>query len=333
MGIYKSTNGGDSWTLLPGSVTAPSNFRGRAVSDITIAPNGDIIVGVARAIRGLLGQHGRRDVEPAAVDASGELRRLPLDGRRRDVLSDLGCPERLARCAASRTSSSTRTLRRRSTPPPSTSASGGRSAAARSRRSRPRWLRPSTPTGPSSRSTSSRAARLGCTSSSGTRGFRRRVSGEPTTRRALRVFTDMTTPQVEDFCTGQCWYDSYVISPAGSSGCRLRRRLVQLRPAGVLRRRLVERSWRPAVDGRRLDVERPDAGRRPRTRPKGSIRTTTSSSYTRTTRFSSSARRTAVSCVARAASSTSRTSAISAGSTRPTTPTARASSGVCRTRS
>jgi hypothetical protein len=32
---------------------------------------------------------------------------------------------------------------------------------------------------------------------------------------AAPVFTDMTTPQVEDFCTGQCWYDNYVVTPAG----------------------------------------------------------------------------------------------------------------------
>jgi hypothetical protein len=29
------------------------------------------------------------------------------------------------------------------------------------------------------------------------------------------VFTDMTTAQNINFCTGQCWYDSYVVSPAG----------------------------------------------------------------------------------------------------------------------
>ena len=64
MGIYKSTDGGDSWTLLPGSVTAPSNFRGRAVSDIVITPSGDIVVGVARAIRGYSGNTGGATSNP-----------------------------------------------------------------------------------------------------------------------------------------------------------------------------------------------------------------------------------------------------------------------------
>ena len=30
------------------------------------------------------------------------------------------------------------------------------------------------------------------------------------------VFTDMTTAQNENYCTGQCWYDNFVVSPAGA---------------------------------------------------------------------------------------------------------------------
>jgi len=29
------------------------------------------------------------------------------------------------------------------------------------------------------------------------------------------AFTDLTTSQNEDYCTGQCWYDNYVVTPAG----------------------------------------------------------------------------------------------------------------------
>ena len=53
MGIYKSTDGGNTWTLLPGSTVAPSNFRGRAVASIAITPSGDILAGIARAQRGV----------------------------------------------------------------------------------------------------------------------------------------------------------------------------------------------------------------------------------------------------------------------------------------
>jgi len=31
------------------------------------------------------------------------------------------------------------------------------------------------------------------------------------------AFTDLNTPQVENYCTGQCWYDNVVFSPPGSS--------------------------------------------------------------------------------------------------------------------
>lgn len=58
MGIYKTTNGGDTWTLLPGSVVPPSNFQGRAVASLAVAPNGDIFAAIARAVRGVSSTDG-----------------------------------------------------------------------------------------------------------------------------------------------------------------------------------------------------------------------------------------------------------------------------------
>src|SRR5437762_5373882 len=48
MGIDKATNGGDTWTKLPGSVSPASNFQGRSISSIVITPAGNILVGIAR---------------------------------------------------------------------------------------------------------------------------------------------------------------------------------------------------------------------------------------------------------------------------------------------
>jgi hypothetical protein len=58
MGIYKSVDGGNTWTLLPGSVAAASNFQGRAVASLAITPSGDILAGIARAVRGVSSTDG-----------------------------------------------------------------------------------------------------------------------------------------------------------------------------------------------------------------------------------------------------------------------------------
>ena len=51
VGVYKSTDGGDTWTLLPGSKI----FNTRAVSEIAIDPTNanHLLVGVARGVRGV----------------------------------------------------------------------------------------------------------------------------------------------------------------------------------------------------------------------------------------------------------------------------------------
>jgi hypothetical protein len=49
MGIYKSTDGGNSWTLVPGS----SLFQDRAVSSLAFDGSGNLLVGLTSAIRGV----------------------------------------------------------------------------------------------------------------------------------------------------------------------------------------------------------------------------------------------------------------------------------------
>jgi len=55
MGIYKSTNGGDTWTQLPGSVGYGTGFYGRSVSSIVVDPTDKnvLYVGLARGVRGV----------------------------------------------------------------------------------------------------------------------------------------------------------------------------------------------------------------------------------------------------------------------------------------
>src|SRR6202171_4889577 len=65
VGIYRSTNGGGTWTLLPGS----AQFAGRAISRLEPTPNGSILAGVARAVRGVSSvTGGATSNPPVAVD-------------------------------------------------------------------------------------------------------------------------------------------------------------------------------------------------------------------------------------------------------------------------
>ena len=49
LGIYKSTNGGDSWTLVPGS----DLFNDRAVGALAFDAAGNLLVGLDSAVRGV----------------------------------------------------------------------------------------------------------------------------------------------------------------------------------------------------------------------------------------------------------------------------------------
>ena len=133
MGIYKSTNGGDTWTHLASAVTAlttPGNgtytgdaFAGRSIGSIVVDPtNRNVIyVASARGVRGV-GVDRRRDVEPA--DAETAVRSLQVDRRRRDVQPSSGTAT--PPIAASSTSRSTRATRTSSTRRRSTREPGAR---------------------------------------------------------------------------------------------------------------------------------------------------------------------------------------------------------------
>src|SRR5207237_5239610 len=80
VGIYKSTNGGDSWTKLADACISNATyscansgdaFLGRAISEIVVDPSNaqHIFVGSAQAVRGLshvIGNGGQVRLEPGA---------------------------------------------------------------------------------------------------------------------------------------------------------------------------------------------------------------------------------------------------------------------------
>jgi hypothetical protein len=215
MGIYKSTDGGDSWTLLPGSVTAPSNFRGRAVSDITVAPNGDIIVGVARAIRGYSGNTGGASTNPppTTLPANFGVYRSTDGGATFSLIWD------------AQTAGSARGVTHFELDPstPSTIYASAFNLGVWRSIGGAAFTQIKTALAPANNTDRAEFAvntlpdgktrmyvGIGNTQQPAARFWR---TDDATA--AAPVFTDMTTPQVVDWCTAQCWYDSYVISPKG----------------------------------------------------------------------------------------------------------------------
>ena len=138
VGIYKTTNGGDTWTHLASTVTAlttPGNgtytgdaFAGRSIGSIVVDPrNRNVIyVASARGVRGVASTGGG-DIEPADPEAA--VRPLQVDRRRRDVHASSGTAT--PRFAASSTPRSTRATRTSSTRRRSTREPGDRWTAAR----------------------------------------------------------------------------------------------------------------------------------------------------------------------------------------------------------
>ena len=145
--------------------------------------------------------------------------------------------------------------------------------------------------------------------------------------RCKAIFIDMTTPQNIDYCTGQCWYDNFVYSPAGIPD------VVYLGGSfdyGELRRR-VERPGRADVDRRRRDLERRDARRRPND---GWIHPGPARDRDRPGQAAPVLRgsTTAAWCARAGTSSTARPTATARGLTRRTSPYCQSLLNRCRTR-
>jgi Arc-like DNA binding domain len=218
MGIYKSTDGGSTWTLLPGSVTAPSNFRGRAVSDIAIAPNGDIIVGVARAIRGYSGNTGgaTSNPPPTTLPANFGVYRSTNGGASFSLIWD------------AQTAGSVRGVTHVELDPhtPSTIYASAFNLGVWRSIGGAAFTQIKTPL-VAALNTDRAEFAVNALPGGKTRmyvGIGNQQGPAPAVPARLwksddaagaAVFADITTPQVLDYCTAQCWYDSYVISPKG----------------------------------------------------------------------------------------------------------------------
>jgi hypothetical protein len=219
MGIYKSTDGGNTWTGLPGSVTAPSNFQGRAVASLAIVPDGSILAGIARAVRGVSSTDGSTTSNPPpATSPAGFGVYKSTDGGATFTNLTPGA------------NGSARGVNEVAVDPNNGSiyyASFLGAGVWRSNNAGVTWTQIKDPLNPPNNTNNTDRSEFALANAGGTTRMYVGVgaSGGPQAHfyRATNAqtannasFVDMTTAQNIDYCTGQCWYDNVVYSPAGA---------------------------------------------------------------------------------------------------------------------
>jgi hypothetical protein len=218
MGIYKSTDGGTTWTLLAGSVTAPSNFRGRSVASIAITPSGAILAGIARAVRGVSATDGGPGSSPpASTTPAGFGVYKSTDGGATFTNLTPGA------------FGSVRGVNEVGVDPNNGSvyyASFLGTGVWRSSDAGATWVQIKNPLNPPNNANNTDRSQFTVVNAKGTTRMYVGIgaSGGPQARfyRADNAqtatnasFTDKTTAQSINYCEGQCWYDNIVYSPAG----------------------------------------------------------------------------------------------------------------------
>ena len=210
MGIYKSTNGGDSWTLLPGS----AQFQGRAVASMVIPPDGSILAGIARAVRGVSSvSSGGAVTNPPGGVPFGVYKSVDGGATFTNVSGPQGSVRGVNEIAVDPNSSSTYY------------ASFLGRGVFRSSNAGSTWTQIKGALSPAANFDRSEFALTGITGGK-TRMYLGQGNQNPgfVAARFFRTddaaavavsFTDMTTAQNINYCTGQCWYDNVVYSPAG----------------------------------------------------------------------------------------------------------------------
>jgi hypothetical protein len=206
VGIYKSTDGGDTWALVPGS----NLFRDRAVSSMTLDAAGNLLVGVASAIRGI------SSVTGGAVGCP-----TPNGCAVRGIYRQSGNTFTLLRATVIRGTNEVAVDPNNSNVLYQASFAEG---VWRSLDNGATWAQIKTPLNGllSTDRAEFALAKLpggktrmyvgiGNQSDAGTNRARFYRTDDAA---GAAVFADMTTPQNIGYCTGQCWYDNYVVSTA-----------------------------------------------------------------------------------------------------------------------
>jgi hypothetical protein len=210
MGIYKSTDGGTTWTLLAGS----SIFQGRAISSLAITPTGDILAGVARAIRGYSSVPGGPTSNPPVAVAFGVYKSTNGGTTFNNVSGTQGSARGVNQVAVDPNNGSYYY------------ASFLGTGVFRSPDAGATWTQIKAPLNLPNNANNTDRSQFALANASGvTRMYvGQGASGGPASRvyRANNAqtannatFADITTPQNQGYCDPQCWYDNYLYSPAG----------------------------------------------------------------------------------------------------------------------
>jgi hypothetical protein len=205
MGIYKTTDGGDNWTLVPGS----DLFQDRAVSSLAFDKDGNLLIGLASAIRGV------SSVTGGAVGCP-----TPHGCAVRGVYRQTGSSWTLLRATNIR---GTTEVAVDPNDPNILYQSSFAEGIWRSPDNGATWTQIKPALNPANNADRATFAVVALPD-----GHSRMYVGDGNTSDAganrarfwrtddaagAAVFTDMTTPQNIGYCTAQCWYDNVVYSP------------------------------------------------------------------------------------------------------------------------
>jgi hypothetical protein len=210
MGIYKSTDGGSSWTLLPGS----AQFQGRAVSSIALPPDGSILAGIARAVRGVSSVIGGATSNPPGGVAFGVWKSTDGGATFTNASGSLGSIRGVNEVRVDPNSGTTYY------------ASFLGEGVWRSSNAGLLWTQIKNPLNLPNNANNTDRSEFALANAGGTTRMYVGIgaSGGPPARfyRANNAqtatnasFVDMTSAQNVNYCGGQCWYDNAVFSPAG----------------------------------------------------------------------------------------------------------------------